>query len=151
LCEIAPGPRSSLWLYVTVGASDLRQERSLEFILACPAQAERGVELVTMVARYHRTEGLGLGLGHTLPIGEPWLPGATCDFLLVSLPYPWGPELQVGADAEARVHILWLLPIAAAERTYESEHGQEALEVLFDENKLQFWNLRRPSVVGLAR
>jgi Suppressor of fused protein (SUFU) len=104
---------------------------------------------VTMAARYHRTEGLGPG--HTLPIGEPWLPGATCDFLLVSLPYPWGPELEVGSEAEAGVHILWLLPITTDERTYKSEHGQEALEALFDKKKLQYWSLRRPSLVGRAR
>lgn len=147
VCEIAPGPRSSLWIYVSVGASDVRQERSLEFILACPAQSERGVELVTMAARYHRSEGLGLG--HTLPIGEPWLPGATCDFLLVSLPYPWGSELL--GPPEAHVHILWLLPITAEERTYKVEQGQEALEALFDKKKLEYWRLQRPSLVGRAR
>jgi hypothetical protein len=41
---------------------------------------------------YHRPGRLGLG--HTLPIGEPWLPESACDHWLVSLPYPFGPDLQ---------------------------------------------------------
>ena len=36
-------------------------------------QDPRAVELLAMAAYYHR--GGTLGLGQTLPIGEPWLPG----------------------------------------------------------------------------
>jgi hypothetical protein len=149
VCEIGPGPRSRLWLYASVGASDLRVEPAIEFILACPAQSERGVELVTMTARYHHNEGLGNG--HTLPIGEPWLPGSACDHLLVSLPYPWGPELEVVSQPGAHAHILWLLPITAAERTYKAQHGQEALEGVFETKKLKYWDVRRASLVEDAR
>jgi Suppressor of fused protein (SUFU) len=149
--EVAPGPRSSLWVYVSVGASDMRQNEgaALEFILACPSQSDRGVELVTMSARYHRTQGLDQG--HTLPIGEPWLPGATCDHILISLPYPWGPDFEVLRYAQSHIHILWLLPITAAERGYKAEHGQEALEVLLEKEGLEYWRVDRCSVTGQAR
>lgn len=52
----------------------------------------RAIELLAMTVYYNRTGKLGLG--QTVPIGEPWLPGSTCDHLLISLPYPFGPDLQ---------------------------------------------------------
>jgi hypothetical protein len=49
----------------------------------------------TMVAYYHATSGdYRLDHGHTVPIGRPWIRGSSCDHLLLSLPYPWGPELE---------------------------------------------------------
>ena len=69
--EFAPGPRSALWNY----------------------------ELMTMTAWYHTRHRLGLG--HTMPIGEPWVSGASCDHFLVSRPYPYGPDLElvpIGAE-----------------------------------------------------
>lgn len=146
VCEVGPGPRSTLWLYATVGASELRDgPGGLEFILACPSQCERGVELATMAARYHRRQGLGMG--HTCPIGEPWLPGAACHHILVTFPYPWGPALEVVPYGDSHIHVLWLLPITAAERAYKAEHGQEALEALFEAKKLEYWKIDRDSLV----
>jgi Suppressor of fused protein (SUFU) len=145
VCEVAPGPRSMLWLYVSVGTSQLRRKAPLEFILACPKQTERGVELVTMAARFHKTHGLGVA--HTLPIGEPWLPGSACDHFLVSVPYPWGPGLENVDHDGVHAHILWLVPITAAERAYGSQNGVESLEVLFESRKLEYWNVQRPSLV----
>lgn len=63
---------------------------------------------------YHR--GGRLGLGRTVPIGEPWLPGSRCDHYLVSLPYPFGPDLQVCHIGDLHVDFLWLLPITRAGR-----------------------------------
>jgi len=81
-----------------------------------------------MTAYYHR--GGKLGLGHTLPIGEPWLPGSRCDRLLASLPYPWGPELQTCHVGDRHVDFLWLLPITRQERDFKVANGLEALEAL---------------------
>ena len=64
----------------------------LEFILSTLAATSRAVELLAMVVRNHR--GGRLGLGHTVPIGELWLPGSACDYLLISRPYPFGPDLE---------------------------------------------------------
>ncbi|MEW6741856.1 MAG: suppressor of fused domain protein [Planctomycetota bacterium] len=145
--EVGPGPKSGLWNYVSLGASRLTAPngRALEFILCTPYQTGRGVELVTMAAWYHYREGLGVG--HTMPIGEPWLPGASCEYFLVSLPFPYGPELEViPADAnDARV--LWLVPITRLERDYKMAHGMEALEALFDAKELDYWDPDRTSVV----
>jgi len=145
--ELAPGPRSELWSYVSVGAVELRSPNGarLELLLATETPTERAVELVTMAAWYHSTHGLGLG--HTLPIGEGWLAGATCDHFLVSRPYPYGPELEEVARNGDQVSVVWLLPITGPEKDYAVTHGLEALEQLFDSNAIEYWAPDRPSVV----
>ena len=145
--EFAPGPRSGLWNYVSVGALDFRppNDTKLEFLLCADRSIERAVELVTMAAWYHETDGLGLG--HTLPIGGGWVPGASCDHFLISLPYPYGPELEVVPINGEGARLLWLLPITGSERDYAATHGPEALEELLQSNSIEYWVPGRPSVV----
>jgi hypothetical protein len=147
IAELSPGPRANLWVYVTVGAWDVNLDSGscLEFLITAPEQDLRHVELLTMTVYYHQTRTLGLG--HTFPIGEPWLPGSLCDHMLVSLPYPFGPELEICNLEDGHVHLLWLLPITAKERTFKAENGQEELERRFDEAGIQFANPFRTSVV----
>jgi hypothetical protein len=145
VAEFAPGPKTGLWVYTTIGACEARAAPLLEFLIAAPEQDQRHVELVTMAAWYHGRRGLGVG--HTLPIGEPWLPRSACEFFLVSLPYPFGPELEVCNFAGGHVHVLWLLPITAAEREFKVREGVEALEQRFDACGLEYWVPDRASVV----
>jgi hypothetical protein len=84
---------------------------------------------------------------HSLPIGEPWLEGATCDHFLVSLPYPFGEDLEICRCDETQVQILWLLPITAAERGFKKANGVDALEELFDRAAIEYWRIDRDSVV----
>jgi hypothetical protein len=144
--RIDPGQKSGVWTYASVGAWAATQDkgRGLEFVIVVPAQDPRAVELLAMTAFYQR--GGTLGLGHTLPIGEPWLPGSRCDHLLVSLPYPWGPELETCHVGDRHVDYLWLLPITKEERDFKVANGLEALESLFEERELRYWDPRRPSV-----
>ena len=95
IAVLSPGPRTNLWVYATVGASEAKSGPTdgLEFFMTVPAEDLRHVELLTMTAYYHYTDGLGLG--HTFPIGEPWLSGSACDHMLVRFAYPFGPELEV--------------------------------------------------------
>lgn len=143
--RLSPGPRTGLWVYATVGAWEARTDHMLEFLIVAPAPDLRQVELLTMAAYYHRTQGLGVG--HTLPIGEPWLEGSACDCLLVSRPYPFGPDLEVCRLGKEYLHFLWLLPITSAERAFKVEHGLEALEQRFEECGLEYWKPERDSVV----
>ena len=145
VAEFAPGPRFSGWVYASLGAWEARPDPRLEFVITAPAPDLRLVELLAMTAWYHRTEGLGLG--HTFPIGEPWLPGSACDSMLVSLPYPFGPSLEVCGLPDGQLRSLWLLPITPAERAFKIREGQEALEQRFDARGLEFWDPRRASVV----
>jgi hypothetical protein len=70
--------------------------------------------------------------------------------MLVSLPYPFGPELEICNLNDRHIHLLWLLPITEDERDFKVEHGQEALEQLFDESRLEYWRDDRESVVHTA-
>lgn len=143
--EFAPGPRTGLWVYATVGGWEACPDPRLEFLITAPGPDLRHVELVTMAAWYHGQRTLGVG--HTLPIGEPWLPGSMCDCFLVSRPYPFGPDLEMCNLADRHLHVLWLLPITPPERAYKVEHGPEALEERFDKAGLEFWDPERGSVV----
>jgi hypothetical protein len=143
--RIEPG-ESGVWTYASFGAwaATEGQDHGLEFVIAMPVQDPRAVELLAMTADYHR--GGKLGLGDTLPIGEPWVPGSRCDHLLASLPYPWGPELQTCHVGDRHVDFLWLLPITKQERDFKVANGLEALEALF-EGELRYWDPHRPSAV----
>lgn len=141
---IEPGPRYSGWVYISVGASEVAAPR-LEFIICTPYATESAVELLAMVTHYHAAEILGLD--HMLPIGRPWLPEATCDQLFVSLPYPFGPDLECIRTTAFVVQALWLLPITLAERTFAKQNGTEALECLFDDHAINPLDLKRVSVV----
>jgi len=143
--EVAPGPRIGLWSWVSSGASAGRPAgaAAVEFVLCAARPTERAVELVTMTAWYHATRSLGHG--HTLPIGEPWLDGSSCTCLLVSQPYPFGPEFEF--DAPRLVRVLWLLPVTAAERDFKVHNGLDALEERFDRAGIEYWNPARSSAV----
>lgn len=145
VAEFTPGPKTGLWVYVTIGAWEVCDDPRLEFLIAAPNRDQRHVELVTMAAWYHGQ--YKLGTGHTLPIGEPWLPGSSCEFFLASLPYPFGPDLEVCNVAGTHLHVVWLLPITATEREFKVREGVEALEQRFDECGLEYWVPDRASVV----
>ncbi len=147
---LEPGPRTGLWAYVSVGAHLVADSgERLEFLLLAPHPDDSFVELVTMTAYYHADpdRSFRLGVGHTVPIGRPWIPGSQCCHLLVSLPYPLGPELERAQDSSGPVRILWLLPITDQERAFKKDNGLEALEQRFDSARLEYWVPDRASVV----
>jgi hypothetical protein len=146
--RVAPGPRTPLTTYLSLGSWESAGEGNcgLEFVVLTQQPEMRCIELLAMVTYYHRTEVLGVG--HTLPLGYGWLSGS-CDHFLVSLPYPFGPSLEVCClGDEGHVRFLWLLPITAAEKRFRHEHGLEALEKRFDEAKLNYASAWRKSVVS---
>jgi hypothetical protein len=145
--RVAPASSNDVWTYVSVGgwAATPDVNQGLEFLLCTPTPEPRAVELLAMTVFYNL--GGKLGLGHNFPIGEPWLPGSACEQLLVSLPYPFGPELQTSHVGDRHVEFLWLLPITEAERLLKVSSGVEALESRFDEVGLRYWQIDRASVV----
>ena len=146
--EVEPGPKHQLTSYVSVGAGfpDDTERRHLEFLTIVEDASVRHVELLAMAAHYHST-GERLDIGHTFPIGEPWIEGSRLDHMLVSLPYPFGPKLEIFDAQGHEAHILWLLPITRAEREYKALHGLEAMEARFEAAGLEYWKPRRKSVV----
>ncbi|MEU1630843.1 suppressor of fused domain protein [Streptomyces sp. NPDC020096] len=150
ILEVGPGPRGSWWTYVTVGCWSRanHQGHGLEFLMMAPTSDPRFADVLAMTAFYHcgPTPHL-LDLGHSVPLGEPWTPGSTCEHLLVSLPYLHGPDLELCALPNGHARLLWLLPVAESEIAFRREHGTEALEQLFDEAEINPVDPRRAAVV----
>jgi hypothetical protein len=148
---LSVAPRTSGQVYATAGLWDATNVHghALEFVLYAPAVADQvHVETLTMVAYYHATGGdYALDLGHTVPLGQPWVPGSACDHLLVSLPYLWGQEFETCVVPGGHARVLWLLPITSAEKTFRHTHGLEALEERFETVGIYPTDPHRASVV----
>ena len=147
--EFAPTKTRRMWTYATCCMSQPCDESPIELHLFSPIQFELHVELLTIVAHYHRTCVL-LGLGHTVNFGRPWMDGSTCEYGLISLPYLDGPavELCFPLECERVVRCLWLIPITRSERDFKKSAGIEALESKFDQEHFDFVNPTRHCVVS---
>ncbi len=144
--RVDPGPLSELWTYISVGSWSLFDDDSrLEFVILAADESRSYVEKLAMTAYYHSLHRLGLG--HTFPLGEPWVEKSKCEFCLVALPYPLGDRFETCNIDDGHVHFFWLLPITETERQYKTDNGLEALEVKFEERALEYWNNERESVV----
>ena len=140
----------ALWTYVTVGVWEATQQNGhgLEFVLAAQHEDPVHDEHLAMSAYYHAgPPEQRLDVGHTVPIGEPWLDGSACDHVLVSLPYPYGPDLEVCTWIGGHARLLWLVPITEAERDFKAAKGLQALEARLDQQAIHYWDPSRPSVV----
>ncbi|SEL54356.1 suppressor of fused domain protein [Streptacidiphilus jiangxiensis] len=151
ILRVHPARAGDWWLYVTSGCWEATQHHGhgLEFCLAAPRDEWLNRESITMNAYYHCGPATQrLDVGHTVPIGRPWLDDSACDHYLVSLPYPFGPDFEVcNWEGGAHARILWLLPITEAEKDFRREQGLEALEVRFEEQAINPVDPRRDSVV----
>ena len=148
--RVSPGPAHPNWVYVSAGCWDAMNEggHGLEFLLVAPEDAPVHAERLAMVAYYHCTPeaSFRLGVGHTVPLGQPWLAGSALDHLLVSLPYPFGPRFEVCEWDRGHARLLWLLPVTESERAFRHEHGLEALEQRFDGAGIRYWDAKREPV-----
>ncbi|SDJ08999.1 Suppressor of fused protein (SUFU) [Frankineae bacterium MT45] len=145
--RIAPRSADELWTYVSVGgwAATESDNHGLEFILCTQNEEASAVESLARTVYYHR--GGTLGLGHTLPIGQPWLPGSVCDHLLISAPYPFTSDLSTCHIGDRHVDFVWMVPITEAERDLKVQAGLDALESHFENVGLRYWQTNRPSTV----
>jgi hypothetical protein len=148
---IGPGPRWPGWSYVSSGCwrSTAQDDgHGSEFVLSTADDDPRHVELMTVNAYYHAGPASHrLDLGHTVPIGEPWTPDSQLDHLLVSLPYAYGPDLEVLAWRTGHARLLSLIPISRTERDFKAVHGLEALEQRLDQAAVDFANPARKAAI----
>jgi hypothetical protein len=149
--EVAPGPRIGAWTYLTIGvwpAAHSDTGHGLEFLITAPEADTRLVELLTIVAYYHAgPESQRLDIGHTVPIGAPWLQESACNHLLVGLPYAYGPELEHCSWEGGHARLLALVPITEEEHAYKVHHGADALEARLEEAAAVVVDPARPSAV----
>jgi hypothetical protein len=150
LVRIAPGPRLPLWTFASLGCWRATQEdgHGIELLLAGRSDDPRLAELVGISAYFHAgPTAQRLDIGRTLDIGEPWFPGSGCDHLLVSVPYPYGPDLEIAELPDGHARLLWLLPITEAEARHLHEHGLESLERALEEAAVDIVDPNRASAV----
>lgn len=147
--RIEPSARSDPWVYVTLGAWEGRASdpHPKEFMLLSPVESALHVELLAMVAHLEADQRFVLQVGSTVPIGRPWLPGATADHLLVSLPYPFGPSLENLLVHGRHIRFLWLVPITAREAALVLSNGHQQLEEALESRDIDVVDPARRSVV----
>jgi hypothetical protein len=145
--EFAPTRTRDMWTYATRCMSHPTEDDAIELHLFSRVQSELHVELLTVIAHYHRTHTLGLG--DTVNFGRPWMNDSKCTYGLISLPYLDGLALEEFSLPELGriVRCLWLIPITKSEVEYKITLGLEALEHRFDESHFDFLNPHRGCVI----
>jgi hypothetical protein len=150
ILEVGAGHRTRLHTYVTLGCWEAVQSGGVgvEFLLSArEPDVAHAATLAEVAARHCGTPEQRLDRGSVVPLGRPWTPGSACDRLLVTLPYPYSPELEWCRWRRNVARLLWLMPITPVEAEYADAHGVEALERRFEETEVHFADPERPSVV----
>jgi hypothetical protein len=150
IVEVPAGPRLALCTYLTMGCFDAvgMNGQGTEFVLTAGEPDAAHVESVAMAAAQHCGTPAGrLDRGSVVPLGRPWLPDSTCDRLLVTLPYPYGPNFEFVRWKRNTIRLLWLLPITPAEGAFIAVDGVEAFEARLEGMSVSFTDPTRPSVV----
>jgi len=147
ILEFKPTQKHNMWTYATCGMSQLEDEPKIELHLFSPEECDDLIELLTIVAHYHRT-GHKLGMGHTVNFGRPWYSNSKCNYGLLSIPYLDGPQLEwLHISNTSAVRFLWLVPVTKEEVEFKKRNGLEALENEFEKKTLDYVNPLRESVV----
>lgn len=147
--RIGPVRPTDPWVYVSSGAwtATASTGHGLEFMLQSPTESAVHVELLAMVTNFHADPAHRLEVGRTINVGRPWMPGSESDHLIVSLPYPYGPQFECCPAGDFHLRFLWLVPITAAEAQFVRQHGYEELEDRFEAAAIDTLDPNRASVV----
>lgn len=131
--RIEPRVPMESWHYVSRGLWQIEGDGPrLELMLSPPYSDPIHVETIAMVANLHADPRYRVHLGKIINIGRPWIEGASCDHLLISLPYLLGPQFEYLRVLDLTIRFLWLLPITRSEAAYARMHGVDALESAFE-------------------
>ena len=150
IAKVAPEQPGQAWILATIGAWRATQDlkTGLEFAAVSRSEAAAVMTRLGMLAYYNAGPPENrLGVGHTLPTGEGWVPGSPLDAMLISLPYLWGPTLEHCELKKRHIQVLWAIPIYDAERSYVREHGLEELEQRFESQSFDYLDPFRKPVV----
>jgi hypothetical protein len=150
IAKVAPAQAEEAWVFATIGAwrATESEEHGLELVAAARSEAAAVMTHLGQLAYYHAGPPENrLGVGHTLRIGEGWVPSSPLDALLISLPYPWGPALEHCQLEGRHIQVLWAIPIHESERVFRGEHGLEALEQRFEDVSLDYLDPFRAPVI----
>ncbi|HCT79549.1 MAG TPA: hypothetical protein DGG94_14185 [Micromonosporaceae bacterium] len=142
-------PLKGAWAYFTHGAWEVTQDsHAFEFFMLSSEQRDDiNAELLAMITFFYGDPRSGLDVGKVLNIGKPWGENSDLDHILISLPYPFGPDFEHAVIGEKHIRYLWALPISKAEADYARQHGFEALEARLEQAAIDAGDPFRKSVV----
>lgn len=146
ILRFKPTKLRNMWTYATCGMSLPNDSTTLELHIFAPQRNDNLIELLTVVAHYHRTSS-HLGFGHTVNFGQPWWNKSICDYGLISLPYLDGTSLEWLDTDEIKTRFLWLIPVTKKEVEYKKKYGLDALEEKFDKFSFNYLDPLRNSIV----
>ncbi len=148
-------PCGGVTSYSTVGLSDhpmLKDGQEfptrLELAGAC-ATADQSFANILASAAFCiiRTQRL-YSPGSVMPgYVREYYPSTTVPHLYLTAPFLWEDTLKTLDCGTKKVSWLLVVPISDAECKYLEEHGDDALEDLFEKHQIDIFNLTRPSVV----
>lgn len=144
-----PNDERRFWAFVSCGGSLVGSDEGtpMEFMVLAASNSPDAITLLEMVCLRHATIRPCIQLGQILDIGRPWLPNSGMTYLLVSLPYPLGPQFEVFETDRGPARIQWLLPLWEQEAVFARSFGVDRLEDLLEQAGIDFLDPRRPSVV----
>ena len=150
IAKVAPANEDETWTFATIGMSEVDADHNhgIELVAMSPDAGAAVMLNLGMLAYYHAgPEENRLGHGHTVPIGQGWMDDSPLEHVLISLPYPGGPKLELCQIGERLIRILWALPIHEAELRLKTTEGLEALEQRLEAASINALDPHRPSVV----
>lgn len=146
--RIAPKTREEAWVYASVGASVAYPVGGLEFFIMSPIATDRHIETLAMVAHFQSFDAHRLNIGSTVNLGQPWMGTSECDHMVVTLPYPFGPALEVAPEAANGARFYWLVPISKTEASFIRRDGFEEFGNLIEASQVDVIDPLRPLVVN---
>jgi len=150
VARVTPKSTDEPWVYISCGISEIEydNQNSMEFLILSPYETPIHVETLAMLAHLHSDPRYYVQLGNSIDIGREWIKKSNMQHFLLSLPYPYGPQLEVCDLGKGKIiQFLWLLPITSEEVDFLNQNGLEALERKFDENEIDAIKIKRKSVV----
>ncbi len=114
------------------------------------------VRMLKDMARFPHWYDTWLGLGHTVPHGnpaEPYASNTAFNCALIHYPIPFPVELfELRTNAHKAIHFYSVMPIYPEEVDFKLDKGLDALTDLFEQNKVtSLIDIHRPNVVTGAR
>jgi len=136
----------NFYVYSTINMSNNNKVSKIELHIFSPERNEEITELLYIISSFHHNDE-NLDLNHTVNFGKSWIYQSECKFGLVSLPYIDGPKIDIFSFNHVHYHCYWLLPITQEERNFKMQKGIESLELVFEENEINYLDINRKSTV----
>ena len=141
VCTLVTGGMSDLPMTLPRGGQGMA--RRVELIFYCAEARPEYIATLRWLAHFPHDVKTCLGLGHTVPNGDPPEPfwgSEVLDTILLLAPIvnnhqKLSEQLTIGGDP---VHFLWVVPLTTAECHYKLKHGFGAMMNLFDKHRHPF-------------